>query len=76
MLTYETVEAAVEKRVEMKAKIYGQHVQINEEEYEVGPAYKIEPSLVACLFRDSIMPLTKIVEVEYLLRRLDTCEQA
>ncbi|KAF5443390.1 hypothetical protein F2P56_035948 [Juglans regia] len=71
LLTYETVEAAIEKRVEMKAKIFGQDVKISQEEDEVDPAYKIKPRLVASLFRDSIVPLTKQVQVEYLLRRLD-----
>jgi chorismate mutase len=71
LLTYETVEAAVKKRVETKAKIFGQDVRMNQEEDEAGPAYKIKPRLVANLFGEWIMPLTKQVQVEYLLRRLD-----
>ncbi|KAG6654202.1 chorismate mutase 3, chloroplastic [Carya illinoinensis] len=71
LLTYETVEEAVKKRVEMKAKIFGQDVKINQEEDVADPVYKIKPSLVADLFGDWIMPLTKQVQVEYLLRRLD-----
>lgn len=72
LLTYETVEEAIKKRVEMKAKIFGQDVKINQEEEDVAdPAYKIKPSLVADLFGEWIMPLTKQVQVEYLLRRLD-----
>ncbi|XP_031491261.1 chorismate mutase 1, chloroplastic-like [Nymphaea colorata] len=70
LLTYEAVEAAVKKRVETKAKLYGQELDLN------GPKadelkYKIQPSLVADLYGDWIMPLTKFVQVEYLLRRLD-----
>lgn len=71
ILTYETVEAAVKRRVEMKAKTYGVEVRINQEEDTADPVYKIKPSLVAKLYGDWIMPLTKEVQVEYLLRRLD-----
>ncbi|KAJ7943395.1 Chorismate mutase [Quillaja saponaria] len=71
LLTYETVEAAVKKRVEMKARTYGQEVRIHEEDDVADPIYKIKPSLVANLYGDWIMPLTKEVQVEYLLRRLD-----
>ncbi|CAN6470160.1 unnamed protein product [Victoria cruziana] len=88
LLTYEAVETAVKKRVEMKAKIYGQEVNLNgsaenssgqavdEENLSMQPKlhearYKIQPSLVADLYSDWIMPLTKFVQVEYLLRRLD-----
>ncbi|KAF7809072.1 chorismate mutase 3, chloroplastic [Senna tora] len=70
LLTYEAVEAGVKKRVEMKAITFGQVVRVNEK--KVGDTvYKIKPSLVANLYGDWIMPLTKEVQVEYLLRRLD-----
>ncbi|KAM7266605.1 hypothetical protein ACFE04_004502 [Oxalis oulophora] len=68
MLTYPAVEDAVKKRVEMKAMTYGQEVTGDPEENEAGP-YKINPSLVADLYGDWIMPLTKEVQVQYLLRR-------
>ena len=71
LLTFETVEAAVKKRVETKAQIFGQDVKSSQEEDGGDPVYKIKPSLVANLFWDWIMPLTKQVQVEYLLRRLD-----
>ncbi|KAL7260716.1 hypothetical protein ACSBR1_006391 [Camellia fascicularis] len=71
MLTYEMVEEAVKTRVEMKAKTYGVEVRINQNEDDADPVYKIKPSLVANLYGDWIMPLTKEVQVEYLLRRLD-----
>jgi chorismate mutase len=35
------------------------------------PVYKIRPTLVADLYGEWIMPLTKEVQVQYLLRRLD-----
>jgi chorismate mutase len=72
MLTYPAVEEAVMKRVEEKTKTYGQEVMIRVEENNGGePAYKINPRVVANLYGEWIMPLTKQVQVEYLLRRLD-----
>ncbi|XP_061358109.1 chorismate mutase 1, chloroplastic [Gastrolobium bilobum] len=71
MLTYPEVEEAIKRRVEMKAKTFGQEVVINMKEHRTEPVYKINPSLVADLYGDWIMPLTKEVQVAYLLRRLD-----
>ncbi|KAK7260056.1 hypothetical protein RIF29_25793 [Crotalaria pallida] len=73
MPTYPEVEEAVERRVEMKAKIYGQEVIINVKEHGTKAVYKINPSLVANLYADWIMPLTKEVQVAYLLRKLGSC---
>lgn len=73
MLTYQRVEDVVKMRVEMKTKTYGQEVTVNkmEDEDDAGsPVYKIKPSLVADLYGEWIMPLTKKVQVAYLLRRL------
>lgn len=70
MLTYPAIEEAIKKRVAMKARIYGQEVTVDAED-GAEPIYKINPSLVADLYGDWIMPLTKEVQVEYLLRRLD-----
>lgn len=69
LLTVESVEKAVLRRVEQKAKAYGQEVSLDS--IKADSTYKIEPSLIANLYGDWIMPLTKKVEVEYLLRRLD-----
>ncbi|RZC71808.1 hypothetical protein C5167_034984 [Papaver somniferum] len=71
LLTYEEVEASVKRRVEMKTKTYGQEVNTSENTDGSDPVYKIRPSLVADLYGDWIMPLTKEVQVAYLLRRLD-----
>ncbi|KAJ7974355.1 Chorismate mutase [Quillaja saponaria] len=71
MLTFPDVEEAIKSRVEMKAKTYGVEVRVNEEHDGADPVYKIKPSLVADLYGDWIMPLTKEVQVAYLLRRLD-----
>lgn len=70
LLTYQTVEEAIKERVELKAKLYGQEVNIGGEG-NGSPVYKIRPSLVAALYGDWIMPLTKEVQIAYLLRRLD-----
>ncbi|XP_062206967.1 chorismate mutase 1, chloroplastic-like [Phragmites australis] len=71
LLTYETVEHAIEQRVEAKAKVFGQEVNVSSEDNGAPPSYKIRPSLVAELYSYRIMPLTKEVQVAYLLRRLD-----
>ncbi|XVF60600.1 hypothetical protein PTKIN_Ptkin08bG0061200 [Pterospermum kingtungense] len=71
LLTYPVVEESIKKRVETKAQTYGQVVSSNAEKDGCEPVYKINPSLVAELYGDWIMPLTKEVQVEYLLRRLD-----
>lgn len=61
----------MKKRVEMKARTFGQVVKIHETGDVADRVYKINPSLIANLYGDWIMPLTKEVQVEYLLRRLD-----
>lgn len=75
LLTYESVEAAIMQRVEAKAKVYGQEVICGIESTNKietsSPSYKIKPKLVADLYGKWIMPLTKEVQVAYLLRRLD-----
>lgn len=69
LLTYQAVEDAIKQRVQQKTRTYGQ-VTVNCEG-KADPVYKINPSLVAMLYGDWIMPLTKEVQVQYLLRRLD-----
>uniref|UniRef100_A0A1J3F6D6 chorismate mutase n=1 Tax=Noccaea caerulescens TaxID=107243 RepID=A0A1J3F6D6_NOCCA len=73
LLTYESVEEVIKKRVEIKAMIFGQDITINNDpETGTDPSScKINPSLVAKLYGERIMPLTKEVQIEYLLRRLD-----
>lgn len=71
LLTFETVEEVIKKRVEIKARIFGQDITISDLESTANPSYKIKPSVVAKLYGERIMPLTKEVQVEYLLRRLD-----
>ncbi|GER36589.1 chorismate mutase [Striga asiatica] len=69
LLTFESVEDMIKKRVEKKAKIFGQEVELKENETNMN--YKVNPSVVSCLYGNWVIPLTKFVEVEYLLRRLD-----
>ncbi|XP_059293916.1 chorismate mutase 1, chloroplastic [Lycium ferocissimum] len=71
LLTDPTVEEGNARRVEMKTKTYGQELHTNGPENGGEPVYKIKPCLVGELYGDWIMPLTKEVQVEYLLRRLD-----
>jgi hypothetical protein len=35
------------------------------------PHYKVEPEIVAELYRKWVMPLNKEVQIQYLLRRLE-----
>ncbi|GLC42678.1 hypothetical protein PLESTB_001126400 [Pleodorina starrii] len=80
LLTDREVERRVVERVRRKAATFGQDVT------EAGPAaaagsnggsadggsrLKVSPDLVARVYEEIVMPLTKDVEVLYLLRRLD-----
>ncbi|WVZ92731.1 hypothetical protein U9M48_038775 [Paspalum notatum var. saurae] len=76
LLTSEAQEDVVKKRVEKKAIVFGQNVTLD------GPIetgvnntnqanFKIDPSVVYKLYDQWVIPLTKEVEVEYLLHRLD-----
>ncbi|XP_057522891.1 chorismate mutase 2-like [Amaranthus tricolor] len=69
LLTDEKVEEMVKQRVEKKARVYGQEVTLNETNNNV---LKVDPSLVSNLYGEWVIPLTKDVEIEYLLRRLDS----
>lgn len=72
LLTFEKVEEMVKKRVEKKAETFGQEVNcVSDGDGESEKKYKVEPSLVSRIYGEWLIPLTKDVEVEYLLRRLD-----
>jgi len=62
-LTNETVEKEVIERVRTKAARYGKSSD------EGGGSFKVDPQVVADLFRDVIIPMNKQVQVDYLLRR-------
>ena len=69
LLTFESVEEMLKRRVEKKAKVFAQEVSLNVVDQK--EKYKIDPSQLPRLYGEWIMPLTKLVEVEYLLKRLD-----
>jgi chorismate mutase len=62
-LTNEAVEKQVIERVRIKAARYGRS------EDEGGGAFKVDPQIIADVFRDIIIPLNKKVQVQYLLQR-------
>ncbi|KAJ3679178.1 hypothetical protein LUZ60_017189 [Juncus effusus] len=68
LLTFAAVEEAVKKRVEKKTRVFSQNVTLDERNIE---KYKVDPVIVSSLYDKWVMPLTKLVEVEYLLLRLD-----
>ncbi|KAL4307683.1 hypothetical protein HN51_042068 [Arachis hypogaea] len=70
LLTFESVEETVRKRVEKKAMVFGQNVTLNNGD-DKNVTYKVDPSVAANLYKNWIIPLTKDVQVEYLLHRLD-----
>ncbi len=63
-ITNSEVEEKLLVRVEKKAEAYGQEVGSTSGEY------KLQPVFVAELYKKWIIPLTKDVEVEYLLQRM------
>lgn len=69
MLTFKSVEETVKKRVEKKAMVFGQDVTLGNN--TIAEKYKVDPSVLSHLYDQWVMPLTKLVQVEYLLRRLD-----
>lgn len=69
LLTFESVEERVKKRVAKKAMLFAQEVSLDDNYEE--KKLKIDPAIVSRLYEEWVIPLTKLVEVEYLLRRLD-----
>ena len=67
-LTDTAVEASVLARVEAKAAAFGAEVDPAEAAAEGRPT-KVNPAAVAGLFADVVLPLTKEVQVRYLLTR-------
>jgi chorismate mutase len=63
LLTNVEVERRVLRRSFVKASTYGQDITGTTE------GYKVDPMLIADIYRDMIIPLTKDVEVRYLFRR-------
>ena len=70
LLTFPAVEERVAQRVALKATSFAKDIDLNKSP-SAQARLKIDPFIVSNLYRDWIMPLTKQVQVEYLLRRLD-----
>ncbi|KAL4422928.1 hypothetical protein ABPG75_009125 [Micractinium tetrahymenae] len=74
LLTDRAVELRVIERVRLKAATFGQDLEVSGAAGGAngsGGSYKVRPEVVAQLYEQWVMPLTKEVEVQYLLRRLD-----
>eukprot|EP00439_Symbiodinium_sp_Y106_P057565 s766_g8.t1 len=71
-ITKPEVEARNVQRVIVKAKTFSQNIAGAQGSSDAEPAtYKVNAEYIGKLFQEYIMPLTKDVEVAYLLSRLD-----
>lgn len=81
LLTNSAVEEKVLRRVHRKASILGGDIETDGTVPGDGTAAggggeapkvagKVDPELILALYRDHIIPLTKVAEVEYLMQRL------
>jgi chorismate mutase len=71
-LTFPLQESDVVARVRRKAATFGQDLDSAGQAKDA--QYKVQPELVAQLYEKWVMPMTKEVQVSYLLRRLDELE--
>ena len=69
LLTNVEVEKKVLRRAYAKASTYGQDIGVTGPSQDADAGYKVEPKLIADIYRDMIIPLTKVVEVRYLYNR-------
>ncbi|GAA5913835.1 hypothetical protein JCM6882_007712 [Rhodosporidiobolus microsporus] len=76
LITKPAVEAALLKRLEKKARWYGAELGPDGEPLpEEKSAQRVSAEEVVRLYREYIIPLTKVLEVDYLLHRLDGLSQ-
>lgn len=76
LITKPAVEAALLVRLAEKAKVYGQDMdRPGANAHEREKARKIEVDTVVSIYKTFVIPLTKEVEVDYLLTRLDGVDQ-
>ena len=66
-LTKPEVEAAVLERVRHKAAAYGRDIAD-----ESAGSSDLDPAAIQTMYRDYIIPLTKDVEIDYLMLRAHT----
>ncbi|XP_020588558.1 chorismate mutase 2-like [Phalaenopsis equestris] len=77
LLTFTSVEEAVVKRVFKKAEIFGQIVNLGNNNVTGDKSkgneikYKVDPYVASKLYQEWVIPFTKQVEVDYLLNRLN-----
>ncbi|KAK5117269.1 hypothetical protein LTR62_005886 [Meristemomyces frigidus] len=64
-ITDAKVEKKVLERLRLKAEMYGADPNLSEE-----APRKINVDAVVAMYKDHVIPLTKVVEVEYLMQRL------
>nr|OQO15505.1 hypothetical protein B0A51_16639 [Rachicladosporium sp. CCFEE 5018] len=69
-ITDAKVEKKVLERLRLKAEMYGRDPSFVDQ----GGVPKINVEAVVAMYRDHVIPLTKIVEVEYLMQRLKGTE--
>jgi chorismate mutase len=70
-ITNAAVERQVLQRLATKAGTYGRDPSVGAEALKSREADKVDVDAVVAIYRDLVIPLTKVVEVEYLLARLD-----
>jgi len=70
-ITNKAVEKKVLERLKLKAQTYGTDPSIGAEK---GDQVKINVDAVVSMYEDFVIPLTKEVEVEYLMQRLGRAE--
>ena len=70
-ITNEAVASHVLQRLATKASTYGRDPSAGAEILKSKEADKVDVDAVVAIYRDLVIPLTKEVEVEYLLARLD-----
>ena len=69
LLTNAQVEQRLLDRLRKKARIYGREIDLNEN--EDNDNIRLKPDTICEIYKQYVIPLTKDVEVEYLLHRLD-----
>lgn len=67
-ITNSAVEARILERLREKCETYGTDPSLK---YSQKEQLKVKPDLVVRLYKEYVIPLTKKVEVDYLLRRLE-----
>ncbi|CUM64005.1 uncharacterized protein PRCAT00001593001 [Priceomyces carsonii] len=67
-ITNTALEAKILDRLVIKGESYGIDPSLK---YSQNPQSKVDPKVIAKLYKEYIIPLTKKVEVDYLLRRLE-----